>query len=39
MDWELSMGFVLKMWILTVSVLVLVEFTGVDEIILGEYMG
>lgn len=39
MDWELSMGFVLKMWILTVSILVLVEFTGVDEIIPGEYMG
>lgn len=36
MDWELRMRFVLKVWILTISILVAVEFMDVDEIILGE---
>lgn len=39
MAWEVRIRLVLKMWILTVSMLMTIEFMGADEIILREYMG
>lgn len=39
MDWEVRIRLVLKMWTLTISILMAVEFMGADEIILRQYMG